>query len=383
MSSRRLRHGQAPQWSEPKLEDLPPLLQRVFLASAYLEEAQAGTPAPPRHTPVPVPTKPAPLAAGNVPRVRDALVEHWGRSLAWVLSQHPGKLYFPFHRDRLGPDGYPASWTVGEWVDQLRRWLTEAELFYVTADMSTVVRQAAHAMPTYQVYPDVLPAKVGFVVFGDTVCLVDDTCPEMEPGERCEIRAMLWGPVEETSSGPGVMLVTLQDSDIMVGTRPKLAEMPREVVATAISSPVAYHEEYPLPYGNRPWGEADRPVHNTAVAAAMSAWIMMGQKITSEATERAPRALRRQYEREGRPEPTVRTVTLRQASKPAQERQPGQESSRVYRHRWVVGEYGYWRNTWYPSAEEHRLQYVYVPAYVKGPQDAPMIGGERVNVLRR
>lgn len=44
--------------------------------------------------------------------------------------------------------------------------------------------------------------------------------------------------------------------------------------------------------------------------------------------------------------------------------EPGQSTARTYDKQWPVKGYGYWRNTWYPSKQEHRQQFVYVPSWV-------------------
>lgn len=60
----------------------------------------------------------------------------------------------------------------------------------------------------------------------------------------------------------------------------------------------------------------------------------------------------------------------------AEETPPGADS-REWRHRWVVR--GHWRNHWYPSLKDHRP--VWISPYLKGPADAPLLGGEKVTVV--
>lgn len=336
--------------------------------------------------------------AVDVPALRDRLLGAWKAGmLRELLEAHPGtQMHMPVHR-RNEAKGVNALWTVAEWERWLLKRLPEAELFYVTQDMTELVTQAANAAPSYEVYHDRLPAEVGFVVYGKPFCEVPAS--ELAPGQRVELNAAFWAPVPDVGGGesgpaPGLMCVTLQDSDVLLWTQPMdhlhaSASAVRRVVERLRQAygPLAYHEEYPLPFGDTPWGsEPGKPVKNAAIAALFTTWILMGQRITTVQKEPMPKYLRKQAQRDGRPEPTVRTVTLRQASRGRvaddQQEQPGQPSRR-YTVRWPVKGYGYWRNTWYPSRERHELQYVHVPTYMKGPEGAPLVGGERVNVLRR
>lgn len=339
--------------------------------------------------------------AVDVPALRDKLLESWRNGhLRMLLEAHPAtKLHLPVRR-RDERAGHAYMWTVREWESWLIERLAEAELFYVTHDMTDLVEQAAAAAPRYEVHQDRLPAEVGFVVYAHPYCVVPSEV--LLPGQRVELSAALWAPVPDVGGGPegaapGVMLVTLQDTDVLLWTQPMSdlaggtpASMRRVLEEMRVAQgPLSYHEEYPVPYGERPWGmEAAEGVKNTAVGAVMTTWILMGQRITTVEREPMPRHVRKAAARQGRPEPTVRCVTLRQRSRgdvlPAdqQQTQPGQPS-RQYTKRWVVRGYGYWRNTWYPSRERHEQQFVWVPSYTKGPQGAPLVGGERVNVLRR
>jgi hypothetical protein len=318
----------------------------------------------------------------DVPRLRDRLIEyvtHPYNFLGQTLAIHTGGVMVPCHPARLGRPTTP--WTLDEYLAAVTRWAQVAELFYITPDMTDVVAAAATAMPLYDLHPDNLPADIGLMVWGAPAVIVDDSAPAMTPGGRCEIRAALWARVGETGDGPGVHLITLQDTEVMLASRPQAAG--QADLTRRLAGPLIYHDEYPLPYGNAPFGRTSAHP-NSAVAAALTTWIMMGQRITTEAPAVMPRAVRRQAERAGRPTPAVRVVTLRRAA--ARTRPEAPESAtaaRTYTNRWVVRGYGYWRNTWYPSTQEHRLQFVHVPAYVKGPEGAPVIGGERVNVLRR
>lgn len=95
---------------------------------------------------------------------------------------------------------------------------------------------------------------------------------------------------------------------------------------------------------------------------------------------RADGPTRRAHARDGLPDPKVTVVDLRRQYVPQdQDPDSGDSEGRRYRHRWVVS--GHWRNAWRPSVQEHRK--VWVPAHIKGPEGAPLLKGEQVNVWRR
>lgn len=326
--------------------------------------------------------------AADVPRLRDRLLDGWRSGfLRMLLSMTDAQLYFPFRQVAGGR----RMLTVGEWSDLLIETLAAPDLplYYVTREMTGLVSQAAQAMPYYQVHADQLPSPTGLVVFGEPVCEVP---PErLQPGQRVVVNAALWLPsaMVNPDGQPGITVVTLQDGDVLAATQPiDYGDRAwRDAVADTrrVMGPLGYHEEYALPYGDSPFGVENQRVRNTAVGAMICTWTLMGQRITVTSKADLPRSVRRQYTREGRPEPVVRTTTLRQAAQThqdTQERDPG-APGRTYTKRWVVSGYGYWRNTWYPSRERHEQQFVVVPSYIKGPEGAPLIGGDRVNVLRR
>lgn len=362
--------------------------------------------APRISVPAPEVVQPAQFTATQLPALRDQLLASWrSGALFSLLANHDQRgNYFPVDpRTRR-------QWTVERYTRWLIRQVEVAELFWVSPDMTQLITQAAAAAPFYQVLPDQQPVsetddnpcRAGLVVYSGSVAEVDArNNPGLTGGQRCSITAALWAVTGAPDAAPGVHLVTLQDSDVLLSTR-LYHDFPRDITerSRGMWGPLAYHEEYPLPWGNGEWVAANLPsvtgmdpataelaaqgrVRNEAVAAVQTTWILMTQRLAVVGREGVSRQQRRAAQRAGRPEPVVRTVTLRRAAAPErQDRQPG-ASDRVYRHQWPVTGYSYWRNTWYARTQEHRQQLVYVPTYVKGPKDAPMIGGERVGVLRR
>lgn len=121
------------------------------------------------------------------------------------------------------------------------------------------------------------------------------------------------------------------------------------------------------------------PVPDAAIRALAAAWLLMEQpKISDRTIVRPDRPVRRALARAGMPDPDVTLIDLRHLRVP-QDAETGTGEGRTYRHRWVVS--GHWRNAWRPSVGEHRK--TWIEAYVKGPDGAPMLATERVNVWRR
>lgn len=112
-----------------------------------------------------------------------------------------------------------------------------------------------------------------------------------------------------------------------------------------------------------------------------AAWQLMQQPTLAERTiHRADRDDERRAARAGYSDPDVTIVDLRQIYRPQEARGNGEEGSRVYSHRWVVS--GHWRSQ--PHGPERSLRrQQWIPSYVKGPDGAPLLETERVNVWHR
>jgi hypothetical protein len=100
--------------------------------------------------------------------------------------------------------------------------------------------------------------------------------------------------------------------------------------------------------------------------------------VAEQVEEAVPRPERRRHTRAGLAEPgPVRVLRLRRAVRDRTPQAAADGPGRVYKHQWVVR--GYWRNTWYPSIQAHRPQWI--APYLAGPAGAPLLGGEKVTRL--
>jgi hypothetical protein len=105
-------------------------------------------------------------------------------------------------------------------------------------------------------------------------------------------------------------------------------------------------------------------------------WSIMTEPYVVTDAGHLDRPHRRRAEREGVNQPTVRVITLRP---PRRRDTPGSAQPVAWSHRWLVT--GHWRHQWYPSTQTHRLRYI--PAYVKGPADKPLLTDPKIYALRR
>lgn len=333
------------------------------------------------------------VAAVQLPRVRDDLVGLCSSDLVGqLLATHllrGGQVDLPMPEAGMTDD-------FGGAVEAYQRRLANlagvASLFHVSAEMTAVADSARRSMPGYRLHPDDLPAERGLVVFDAPIGVMDegsemlsDLDREMierarEAGEEVppvEVVGALWGPAFTRENEPGVLVVFWTDSSSTAAYHERRGELEDAATVRGLGA-LGYNDETVLPFGDV-YDEAageDEPIRNAAIGTLICTWLLMGQEIVSSDEVSLPRQLRRRLEREGRSVPAVRVVRLRHAKRSPSE---SEGSGREYRHRWVVQ--GHWRNQYYPSQDRHRP--IYIPAYVKGPEGAPLIGAEKVYDLRK
>jgi hypothetical protein len=272
----------------------------------------------------------------DMPRFRENLIQRFrtNDALAEMLTGHrqSGRpLWLPSSVENLHTGyGTAREWTIGEYVRNVLAWLNVAELYHVSAPMTEVVRAAAQSLPPYRVNPDSPPAKVGLMIWDEPVMVLDrdwylghPDSPKPgtpgfsppEPGTTIAIRGALWAPCNTGVKDPnnlkvymdGIHVVLLADTDILLasprfhrytsGPRARAEAETRHILRQGMGS-IYYHDEAQLPYGND-----DRKVRNTAVAAVMSTWLIAQQKIAVHGEVKFTRQARRQAAREGRTEP--------------------------------------------------------------------------------
>ncbi|MFG3157127.1 hypothetical protein ACGF7W_34410 [Streptomyces sp. NPDC048219] len=267
--------------------------------------------------------------------------------------------------------------------------LRAAELFYVTSDMTALAHHAAESLTDFEMRPEDLPAPVGMLAF-------EDPPLRYEAAGNQPIRLVTWGPwlghlAIDYWSGTREYLDQVEASlpNYLGDQDPAENEawLRQHFAHVAPGRMANIHPIHGFTYQRTTLIEAgkpdlsDTPEADVALLRLIQAtWLLMGQTLATSERVTADRASRRRIQRMDRDYGTeVRLIRLRRArtergADPAE--QPG---TREYQHRWVVR--GHWKNQWYPSRGAHKP--IWISPYIAGPEDAPLIGGEKVLVLAR
>ena len=256
-------------------------------------------------------------------------------------------------------------------LDVLAGHLRHAELYWVAPDMTALAMSSGAQLAAARWATADRPAPCGLILFDGGVGSVDAQGVDV-PVEGC-----VWGP----SNGECSVALLLSRRRLVA----EMAEhgFPGQLIEEKVPPllPLAA-ASVPVTMEPVPMVELDASLPLPVVQALAASWLLMQQPQLVERTrEAADKAARRNAARAGLPDPEVTVIDLRRQYAP-QDRDPddGQVAGRRYRHRWVVS--GHWRQQPYgPGREQRRQQWI--PAYVKGPDGAPLLQTERVNVWRR
>lgn len=257
--------------------------------------------------------------------------------------------------------------------------LRAAELYYVTADMTSLARTIGQGLDVYALAYDDLPAEHGLLVWEEAATaerpgVAPTAVSWMADGDRVVFTIFApagpyreWAASYSPQAGRDASLVTAGRL-VFRGRGPTL----------------------PLDGPDTPWERLDFGDNEEATRILLATLILIRQPVEArrslhEVEDVAPsRASQKRIQRAGGdPTRTVRTITLRQALRPTgRDDAAGDHTRRIYRHRWFVKAHR--ARQYYPSRGEHqtiwRGPYLVVPP---GCEDAPILGGDRVNVLRR
>lgn len=255
-------------------------------------------------------------------------------------------------------------------LDALAANLRESGLYWASGDMAALAVSSGSQLAAAQWSTADRPSERGLIVFEGGVGHMD------AHGVQIPVEACAWGP------HPEGCLVWL-----LLSRRRLAREMTRTDLTLVVEDipPLIPVYAFTVPAGEEPvpMVEIDPAVPQPVVGALAASWLLMGQPtLVDTQHERPDRAVRRAYARQGRPDPEVVLVDLRRQFVPhhQEDGESREEKQRRYRHRFVVS--GHWRNQAHGPERALRRQ-TWIPAYVKGPDGAPMLASEKVNVWRR
>ncbi|WP_062215703.1 hypothetical protein [Streptomyces sp. NBRC 109706] len=250
--------------------------------------------------------------------------------------------------------------------------IRHADLYVVTPDMAALAVSAGAQLAAARWATADRPSPCGLIYYQGGIGTVTVDHLDMQ------VEALMWGPHPD-----GLAIWTaftrraLAERWAAQGRLDALTDRGIDAAPILVTSGAVL----PVTTDPVPLAEAD-PDIATVLSALAASWLLMQQpQLVDRTREAAGPADRRRAHREGRPSPDVTVVDLRRQYTPS-DRPPEDDEyeGRRYRHRWVVS--GHWRQQPYgPGREQRRQQWI--PAYIKGPDGAPLLATERVNVWRR
>lgn len=291
-------------------------------------------------------------------------------------------------RQFMKPAGSPVKGAAIISAEEVRR-LAAAELFYVSADMTDLAIAAGTTLPSFSLMPEDLPTPTGLIYFAKPIWTVDYENDDGTPAGSSPIVAASWsywtGGIREWVHG-GIWVTWYAERDVIIDTGQALGLIGKregEVLRRAASR-LLIDNESQCPFSPDPIPTVDqtgRVIESFADADGLArwlgtlktAWLLMNQPVASVSDAQFDRAARRRMPK-GQEPPRVRVITLRRPAGSSHG-----ESDREYHHQWIVR--GHWRQQWYPARQVHRP--VWIAPHVKGPEGAPMLGGEKVYAWSR
>jgi hypothetical protein len=303
----------------------------------------------------------ADIRAVDLPELRAELVNFMLQHGPRVFATYIERDMFPVRPDL--PRG-----EAGAYLSQAEAHRLCGDLFFVSSPMTELAKAAGRSLPGFNLMPEDVPTQRGLIVFESPMAIVE------EDGDPVHLIAAAWSrwngaPKAWRHGGLWISWYSDRDNPERPGPKPPT----RLIYDNEIQAP--FHPD-PIPIHDSATGELVAPGEiSYPIDVLKSAWLLMQQPLAHIEEVTPDRPSRKRLRRLGHEPSAVRVVHLRRASRPS----GVGESDREYHHQWIVR--GHWRQQWYPSRQVHRP--VWIAPHVKGPEGAPLIGGEKVHAWVR
>ncbi|MFD8493296.1 hypothetical protein [Amycolatopsis sp. NPDC059657] len=340
-------------------------------------------------------SEPTPWAPPS-PRELPALREHLSNYLRSVPAHLLTAELLRRGRGTLRPAAADPDDGAALLLEDERQRLSRARLYYVTSDITKLVRHAARNLKdTWDIQPEDLPALTGFMLFAEPIAeyLREDD------GTPVRIVAVSWGQTKLMSDQHGGLWLTFWSVTNFAGII-SLARALGVPASEAERQARIQHAE--LTWDNEiylPWGLTQaavpeprdfdvRIVDPTTLAAAKTTidwlrvvhagWIFcQPNTFTDVAEQPLRRTMRRRAEQAGLAPSTVRVVSVSQKTRPRAAK-PAEPSGRSVGVRFPVAPF-LRRQPYGPERSLRR--WTLVAGHWRGPADAPVHIGNKVNLV--
>lgn len=257
-----------------------------------------------------------------------------------------------------------------------------ADVFYASPDMSRLTSHAAKSLPGFSLKAEDVPCEIGMIFWGHDQQNSNSRDADIA-ADKVPMAAVGWR-VAEAGGKVGLLLCLFIESEELIQTQLTFGMNKAEEISMRKMLPTVVNA-----IGHTAWvgfGDVDTSIQELirtggvdsdvliSTAVLKTAWLLMDQPLTEISTETASRASVKRMQRMGfRGSSSVRVIDVKKRSG------GGSGSGREHRNQWLVN--GHWRNQWYPSVQEHRP--VWISPYLKGPEGAPILTGEKVYTWHR
>jgi hypothetical protein len=254
-----------------------------------------------------------------------------------------------------------------------RHFLNEAQLWWVTPEMSALVRHAADSLPATTLTEDLIPKHKTVLAFLVEPLIGNDAAIE---GNTMRVQILMWYHARLIWA-PGADFITTS----MYACTPEFPDVPYMPVGR---TDWRYGTDTEVPTFNP--GNADADDNRLEAMAQDRRWLaalvlLAAQPLAEHSTvSLTNKSKLRAYRKKSNLPHNVRLVDVRRTIREATDGEGGKVD---WSHRWMVGAEtgGFWKQVAYgPERSLRRPQWI-MP-FIKGPKDKPLILKDTVHVVR-